>query len=66
MRLEEIPDPKPAKDEVILNIRSAGLNHLDIRMRKSRPGLGVTMPHIPGSDASGVVHRVDANVSMRM
>jgi len=41
--------------EVMLEIRSAALNHLDIWVRKGRPGLQVEMPHVMGSDAAGVV-----------
>jgi len=36
-----------------LDVRSAALNHMDIRVRKGRPGLKVDMPHILGSDAAG-------------
>jgi len=30
LRIEEIPEPTFADDEVVLEVRSAGLNHLDI------------------------------------
>lgn len=55
VRVEQIAEPKVAENEVILEIRSAALNHLDIWVRKGRPGLQVQMPHIIGSDAAGVV-----------
>jgi len=61
--VEEVTEPKPHKDEVILNVKSAGLNHLDIWVRKGRPGLKVAMPHILGSDAAGVVAAVGDNVT---
>jgi len=62
LRVEEIPNPRADKDEVILDVRSAGLNHLDIWVRKGRSGLEVAMPHVLGSDAAGVVIAVGANV----
>ncbi|MHC4691143.1 MAG: zinc-binding dehydrogenase [Planctomycetota bacterium] len=62
VRIEEVPEPKPAGDEVILKVHSAGLNHLDIWVRKGRPGLELAMPHILGSDASGVVVAIGSNV----
>ncbi|MHC4682594.1 MAG: zinc-binding dehydrogenase [Planctomycetota bacterium] len=39
----------------MLAVRSAALNHLDIWVRKGRPGLEFKMPHILGSDGAGVV-----------
>jgi NADPH:quinone reductase-like Zn-dependent oxidoreductase len=62
LKIEEVAEPVPVKDEVVLKVYSAGLNHLDIWVRKGRPGLETAMPHIPGSDACGVVTSVGANV----
>ena len=63
VRVEEVPEPKPAGNEVVLNVRSAGLNHLDIWVRKGRLGLKMAMPHILGSDVAGVVLAVGGNVT---
>lgn len=62
VKVEEVAGPKPGKDEVVLKVRSAGLNHLDIWVRKGRPGLKVAMPHILGCDAAGVVVDIGAEV----
>ncbi len=62
LRVEEVPEPIFANDEVVLKVYSAGLNHLDIWVRKGRGGLNVPKPHILGSDAAGVVVAVGANV----
>jgi NADPH:quinone reductase-like Zn-dependent oxidoreductase len=62
VRIEQVSAPEPTEDEVVLNVHSAGLNHLDIWVRKGRPGLKIAMPHILGSDAAGVVTDVGANV----
>ncbi|MHC4640355.1 MAG: zinc-binding dehydrogenase [Planctomycetota bacterium] len=62
VRIDQISGPEPAEDEVVLKVHSAGLNHLDIWVRKGRPGLEVAMPHILGSDAAGAVTAVGANV----
>ena len=62
VRVEEISDPKCAEDEVILNVRSAGLNHLDIWVRKGRGEGKLSEPHVLGSDAAGVVMAVGAKV----
>jgi NADPH:quinone reductase-like Zn-dependent oxidoreductase len=62
VRVEEFPEPKYADDEVILEVRSAGLNHLDIWVRKGRGGSGPADPHVLGSDAAGVVVAVGSRV----
>jgi NADPH:quinone reductase-like Zn-dependent oxidoreductase len=51
----EFPDPKAGEGEVVLEIRSAALNHLDIWVRKGRPGVQLDMPHVLGSDSAGVI-----------
>ena len=55
VRIEEIPEPKFADDEVLVEVRSAGLNHLDIWVRNGRGDSNLTEPHVLGSDATGVV-----------
>jgi NADPH:quinone reductase-like Zn-dependent oxidoreductase len=62
LRVKEVPEPKFTEDEVVLKVHSAGLNHLDIWVRKGRSGLKVPKPHILGSDAAGVVVAAGANV----
>lgn len=55
IRIEEVSEPELTDDEVILEVRSAGLNHLDIWVRKGRGGSKPPEPWILGSDAAGVV-----------
>ncbi|MBN2131712.1 MAG: zinc-binding dehydrogenase [Sedimentisphaerales bacterium] len=62
LRVEDVPEPKPAADEVVLKVLCAGLNHLDIWVRKGRPGATLKMPHVLGSDAVGVVQAVGVQV----
>jgi len=63
VRVEEVAEPKPGRGEVILKVKSAGLNHLDIWIRKGRLGLKMAFPHILGCDAAGVVTGVGADVA---
>ncbi|MFH1719619.1 MAG: zinc-binding dehydrogenase [Planctomycetota bacterium] len=63
VRVEDIPEPKCGRDEVVLEVHAAGLNHLDIWVRKGRAGLELPKPHVLGSDAAGVVIAVGANVT---
>jgi len=59
----EIPDPEHAADEVLVDVKAGALNHLDIWTRRGLPGIDLDMPHIPGSDAAGVVERVGDDVT---
>lgn len=62
LRVEDVKEPKPGRGEVVLKVLCAGLNHLDIWVRKGRPGTQLQMPHILGSDAVGVVVAVGDDV----
>jgi NADPH:quinone reductase-like Zn-dependent oxidoreductase len=53
---EDVPDPRPRKDEVLVRVRACAMNHLDIWVRKGLPG--VNLPHILGSDIAGEIVEV--------
>ncbi|MFC4987983.1 zinc-binding dehydrogenase [Saliphagus infecundisoli] len=59
----DYPDPEVGSDEVLVEIRAGALNHLDLWVRRGMPGIDLEMPHVPGSDAAGVVREVGAEVS---
>ena len=50
---EEIPTPEPGPGEVLVALRAAALNHLDLFVRAGIPG--VRLPHVGGADGAGVV-----------
>ncbi len=58
----EFPEPDPADDEVVIDVKSGALNHLDVWTRRGLPGIDLEMPHVPGSDAAGVVESTGARV----
>jgi NADPH:quinone reductase-like Zn-dependent oxidoreductase len=62
VKLADIAKPRPAAGEVLVHIKSAALNHLDIWIRKGRRGITLQMPHILGSDGAGVVSEVGTGV----
>ncbi len=62
LNVEDVQEPQMATDEVVVEIRAAALNHLDIWVRNGRPGLDLHMPHILGSDAAGVVVATGSSV----
>ena len=63
---EEVPDPLPGAQEVVLRIHAAGVNHVDIDVRNGTSGIESlqTLPHIPGVDGTGEVVDIGSEVSM--
>ena len=55
LRYEDAPDPVAGPGEVLIELRAASLNHLDLWVRKGLPS--VPKPRILGADGAGV--RVD-------
>jgi len=53
LRYEDVPDPQPRKDQVLVRIKACALNHLDLWVRGGIPG--VKLPHILGSDIAGEI-----------
>jgi NADPH2:quinone reductase len=53
LRYEEVPDPEPGPGEVLVELRAAGLNHLDVWVRRGLPS--VAKPRILGADGAGIV-----------
>jgi len=61
LRYEDVSDPKPRKDQVLIRVKSCAMNHLDLWVRKGLPG--VKLPHILGSDISGEIVEVGEYVT---
>jgi NADPH:quinone reductase-like Zn-dependent oxidoreductase len=62
LRIEDVATPVPQRGEVLVRVRAAALNHLDIWTRRGLP-IEITMPHIGGSDVAGTVHELGAGVT---
>ena len=61
LRYEDVPDPQPRKDQVLVRVKACAMNHLDIWVRKGLPG--VNLPHILGSDIAGEIVAVGEYVT---
>jgi len=55
LRYEHAPEPVPGPGELLVSLRAASLNHLDLWVRKGLPS--VPKPRILGADGAGI--RVD-------
>jgi NADPH:quinone reductase-like Zn-dependent oxidoreductase len=53
LRYEDVPDPQPSEGDVLIELRAASLNHLDVWIRKGMPS--VPKPRILGADGAGVI-----------
>jgi NADPH:quinone reductase-like Zn-dependent oxidoreductase len=62
VNLVELPDPTPGPGQVVVAVKAAALNHLDIWVRAGWPGLKLTFPHVLGSDVAGVVEAIGPGV----
>lgn len=60
-RLGEIAPPQPGNDDVVIQVVTSALNHMDIWVTKGMPR--PPLPHIPGCDATGIVTAVGADVT---
>ena len=61
LRYEDVPDAVAGPGEVLVGLRAAGLNHLDVWVRKGLPS--VPKPRILGADGAGTVAALGDGVS---
>jgi NADPH2:quinone reductase len=58
LRLEDVPDPQPRPDEVLVRMRAAGVNPVDAYIRTGTYARKPALPYTPGSDGAGDVEQV--------
>ena len=61
LRLEELPDPKPKANEVLIRVRASGVCGTDVHMWEGKNNEG-TFPFIPGHEWSGEVLEVGKEI----
>jgi L-iditol 2-dehydrogenase len=61
LRLEDLPDPRPADDEVLIRVRAAGVCGTDVHMWEGTNTEG-TFPFIPGHEWAGEVVEVGRDI----
>ena len=64
VRADDIPDPEPREDDVLVQVHAAGVNLLDSKIRNGefKLILPYRFPLILGHDVAGVVVRVGSRV----
>src|SRR4029434_10143134 len=63
LELRDVPDPSPGTDEVVVQVRACGLNHLDLWLEEAGLPIHVPLPRTPGGEVAGEISAVGANVS---
>jgi NADPH:quinone reductase-like Zn-dependent oxidoreductase len=61
LRIDDVEQPKPGPRQILMEVKAAALNRLDIWIRKGLPGL-----HLPltlGADGSGVVKETGSEIT---
>ncbi len=61
VELSELPDPDPANNEVVIEVKASGICHTDFEVLKDNYGTGA-FPVVPGHEYAGVVRDVGSNV----
>lgn len=61
---EEAPRPEVGPNDVLIQMKAAALNHLDVWVRSGARERNISLPHIPGSDGSGVVAELGSAVTV--
>ncbi|MFM0209576.1 NAD(P)-dependent alcohol dehydrogenase [Paraburkholderia sediminicola] len=63
LHLAEVPTPKPEAGEVLVRLRAASLNYLDLMVVSGQLGQADMPSFIPGTDGAGEIVEVGSHVS---
>ncbi|MDX9992982.1 MAG: zinc-binding dehydrogenase [Anaerolineales bacterium] len=59
----DFPTPEPGPGQVLVRLRAAALNRLDLWVRAGWPGIRLEYPHIPGADGAGEIAALGEGVA---
>lgn len=64
LAVRDVPEPTLTRpDDVLVRVRAAALNHLDLFVVDGLPGVKYVFPHIMGGDGAGTVEQVGSQVA---
>jgi len=61
--LRDLPDPHPAAGEVVVQVQTCGLNHLDLWLEEAGLPMPVKLPRTPGGEIAGNLVELGAQVA---
>jgi len=62
LKLQNVAEPTPGPNEVLVHVRASACNFNDIWARRGLPGMKIIMPHISGSDIAGEIVALGSEV----
>ena len=62
LKYEDVLEPLYKPHQVLVKVKAAALNHLDLWILKGLKSYGTEYPHIPGCDAAGEIAEVGGDV----
>ena len=63
LKYQDVADPKIGAGDVLVRVKAAALNHLDLFVREGIPGLKLPLPFWTGCDIAGEIAEVGGSVS---
>ena len=63
IKVGDFPTPEITDTEVLVRVKAFSLNHIDVWVMSGNYPLTIPLPHIFGSDASGIVERIGKAVT---
>jgi D-arabinose 1-dehydrogenase-like Zn-dependent alcohol dehydrogenase len=60
--LRDVPRPSPGPEEVVVQVRACGLNHLDLWLEEAGLPLPIKLPRTPGGEAAGQIAEIGKEV----
>lgn len=64
LKYGDLPTPKTKRGEVLIRVKAAALNHLDLHLRNAK--LDIPLPHISGSDVAGLVAEINGQSNLKV
>lgn len=63
LRVGPVQRPAIEAGTVLVRVRAAGVNHIDLWMREGMPKLVIPLPHVPGGDVAGELAEIGPGVA---
>src|SRR4030081_1828449 len=63
LRIDEVEEPKPASDEILIDVHAASVSFMDNLIVSGLYQMRPATPFVPGTEAAGVVIAVGAKVT---
>ena len=60
---EDVPQPEPAEDELVVKVGACGINRYDLYLRMGAVFTDLTFPHVMGADVAGRVAAIGTGVT---